>query len=76
MFCEQFEARMYLLRLFGVLNGSEGVESGRPKTKSGSSRKERQEANEKAAEVLLKESIRANVNWYDAWTKTEVSRNA
>ena len=31
MFCEQFEARMYLLRLFGVLNGSEGVESCRPK---------------------------------------------
>ena len=52
MFCEQFEARMYLLRLFGVLNGSEGVESCRPKARSGSSREERQVADEKAAEDL------------------------
>ena len=52
MFCEQFEARMYLLRLFGVLNGSEGVESCRPKARSGSSREERQVADEKAAEIF------------------------
>ena len=52
MFCEQFEARMYLLRLFGVLNGSEGVESCRPKARSGSSREERQVADENAAEIF------------------------
>ena len=52
MFCEQFEARMYLLRLFGVLNWSEGVQSCRPKARSSSSREERQEANKKAAEVF------------------------
>ena len=52
MFCEQFEAGMYLLRLFGVLNGSEGVESCRSKARSSSTREERHEANEKAAEVF------------------------
>ena len=36
MFCEQFEARMYLLRLFGVQNGSEGVEFCTPKARRGS----------------------------------------
>ena len=52
MFCEQFEARMYLLRLFVVLNGSEDFESCKPKARSGSSREERQVANEKAAEIF------------------------
>ena len=52
MLFEQFMARMYLLKLFGVLNGSEGVESIRLKAGSGSSKEERQEANEKAAEVF------------------------
>ena len=52
MLFEQFESRMYLLRLFGVLNGSEGVESFILKAGSGSSEEERQEAKEKAAEVF------------------------
>ena len=52
IFCEQIGARVYLLRLFGVPNGSEGVESCRPKARSGSSGEERQVGDEKAAEIF------------------------
>ena len=38
-FCEQFEARIRLFRLFGVLIGSRGVESCISKTSNGKQRK-------------------------------------
>ena len=52
MFCEHFDARRYLLRLFGVLNGSEDVESCKLKARGDSSREEMQDAKVKAAEVF------------------------
>ena len=67
VFCEQFEARMYLLRLFSVLNGSESC---RPKARNGSSREERQVANEKTAATFADKKIRSGANWCNAWIKS------
>ena len=52
MFWEQFEAKKYLLSLFGKLNESESAESRRAKAKSGSSRGKIQEANQKASNIF------------------------
>ena len=52
MFCDQFENRMFFLRLFDVLNGNEGVESCCWKARSASSKEERHGAQGEAAEVF------------------------